>query len=112
MAHNRVRANKNTYDSRAVHRQNRKPPTVPNMGAFAFLHNMSIYSDTPNWKWRGQGKFEYTHDAGAAAYVAECRRREMEKMHKVEQRRIAALTDQQKLARAAARLPQMIPAGG
>ena len=54
-----------------------------------------------NWKWRSTGVQPYTHDAGAAAYVAECRRREIEKMHAKEQRAKVAM-----LQKAVALIPQ------
>lgn len=102
MSHNRVRANKNTYDSRAQHRQNRKPPTLNDAFSMLFIHNMSIYSDTPAWKWRGTGKHAYTSSPEAARYVAMCRQREIDKLHKLTI--VTPITDSARLIEAASRI--------
>lgn len=65
----------NWWDARAKRNQDKR--TLP--GA----------AKQPNWRWQGHGVHTYTHAADAAAYVAQCRQREMDKMRAKAERKAA-----------------------
>lgn len=67
---------RNWWDQRSQYFQSYHPP-LP--GA----------AKQPAWKWQGRGVHTYTHAADAAAYVASCRQREIDKMHAKAQRKAA-----------------------
>ena len=60
MSHNRIRANKNTYD-----RRSQSGPSA------RYAESLKLFGKSqPSWKWRGTGKHDYTTSPAAAAYVA------------------------------------------
>jgi len=83
MSHNRIRASKSTYDNRSQRGvETRKLPGT---------------AKQPLFKWGGGGR---TNSAEARAYVAQCRQREIEKMHRKDAlKMVPPLTVAEKLAR-------------
>ncbi len=59
--------------------------------------------DRPAWRWQGRGRYTYTSSPEAARYVAMCRQREIDKLHKVVI--VKPITDSARLIAAASRLP-------
>lgn len=75
---------RNWWDQRSQRNQSYRPP-LPGAAKQA------------NWKWRGTGVQSYTHNADAAAYVAQCRQREIEKMRaKAERKAVQDLIERSK----------------